>query len=452
MQFVAIFCFLCATVVTVGAYFVLRRSICDIISVLFYWYALMFIVRGFFLASGLDGPFPDYLFFNHFALLSGALLLYSLWVVSLLVGALVFGDHAPGVARLLPGTHRLPHPLPLTLAVVAMTLLSVVITAIVIGRYGGVAGAITAIKFEKDLGGFYVFKQFSAIGVVLAAVAFPIFTQLAERGWSHARLRIYRLVCLACVAAAGFGCYVWGARTPIGVALIVWFGWGVIRGGRIRLVPALARGAVTIMFLYAMRLGRDILASGAAAYTLEQETLIRKFSVALNLVPLDAFMMAIRDWPDRYPFRNGEDFYNGLVGIVPRTIWANKPQFTAPGQWFRQIYEPEKANGWPFTIVGEWYVNFGVTGVIAGGLLTGWVFRAAQRRYADHDRNPVSWMMAILLVFYVFQGGMWSQSAIFYVLWLVPLFVIFHALDRMTDAIGASAGRDARVAPPRWAQ
>lgn len=444
MQFVAIFSYLCAFAVTAAAYFTLRRSVSDVIAVLFYWYAVMFLLRGLFLVTGLDGPFPDYMFAEHFGLVSAAMLYYTLWVICVVIGALVFGDHAPGIGRLLPAQTRLPHPGALAGVLVVMTALSLVINVLVTMRYGGFNNALVAIKVQKDLGGFYVLRQAAAIGVLLAAVSFPILGRLREQGWPASSISMYRAISLVCFLITAGGCYLWGARTPIGVALVIWLGWPVVRSGRIRVMSAAILGGITLGILYILRLARDIMSSGNVASTIESETLVRKLSVALNLVPLDAFMVAIRDWPARYPYRLGEDFYNGLVGFIPRSIWADKPKFTSPGAWFRQVYEPEKVNGWPFTIVGEWFVNFGFFGVVAGGLLTGWVFRAAQIRYGDHSDNPTSWMMAILIVFYCFQGGMWTQSLIFYVLFLIPLFVIFYVLDRATVAAGgipATSGR-----------
>ena len=73
--------------------------------------------------------------------------------------------------------------------------------------------------------------------------------------------------------------------------------------------------------------------------------------------------------------RFGGTMGNLYYGFVPRIVWQGKP-LVSRGAWFTTYLrmaprEAEATTSTGMTIVGEWYWNFGIAGVVIGMLLTG---------------------------------------------------------------------------------
>jgi hypothetical protein len=74
-------------------------------------------------------------------------------------------------------------------------------------------------------------------------------------------------------------------------------------------------------------------------------------------------------------FRLGGTMSNLYYGFVPRIVWAGKP-LVSRGAWFTTYLrlaprEAEATTSTGMTIVGEWYWNFGIAGVVVGMFVTG---------------------------------------------------------------------------------
>lgn len=86
---------------------------------------------------------------------------------------------------------------------------------------------------------------------------------------------------------------------------------------------------------------------------------------------------AIRTTPDLVPFLYGETVLAAVAAIIPRAIWPDKPASGGSGKYASQQTMIEFAEG---TSVGlgqvlEFYINYGVPGVIVGFLLLGMALR-----------------------------------------------------------------------------
>jgi hypothetical protein len=109
----------------------------------------------------------------------------------------------------------------------------------------------------------------------------------------------------------------------------------------------------------------------------------------------------MRDTPDVVPFQNGWTL--GLIPLtyVPRVIWPEKPTITISA-WIVDMYrfrgERIESSIGP-TWAGEFYLNFGVWGVIGGMLFLGILIRFAHE--ALTYRVPTSFVMLIeIMVIY----------------------------------------------------
>jgi hypothetical protein len=81
--------------------------------------------------------------------------------------------------------------------------------------------------------------------------------------------------------------------------------------------------------------------------------------------------------PDVVPFRDGETVWMAVAAVIPRAIWPEKPDVGGSGNYVSENTLIPFAEG---TSVGmgqvfEFYINFGLTGVVIGFLILGAVLR-----------------------------------------------------------------------------
>jgi oligosaccharide repeat unit polymerase len=120
----------------------------------------------------------------------------------------------------------------------------------------------------------------------------------------------------------------------------------------------------------------------------------------------------------------GEDFYNGLVGVVPRFLWPGKPENITAGGRFRRTVDVGSNSGWPVLGFNLWYSNFGWIGVILGGIFTGFVLRALAYRYNDYRKNPYSLcFLCLFTIMLLLPAGISNLILINYVLNVVPIWI-----------------------------
>jgi hypothetical protein len=122
-----------------------------------------------------------------------------------------------------------------------------------------------------------------------------------------------------------------------------------------------------------------------------------------EMPPVTGFMVSeVR----RSGFRMGATMGNLYYAFVPRIVWAGKPSVSR-GAWFTTYLrmaprEAEATTSTGMTIVGEWYWNFGIAGVVLGmffmGLLLGGLWRLAG---SDRIHPPANMMLYVAVIFNV---------------------------------------------------
>lgn len=398
------------------------------LALLAYW----FVFRPAQLALGLDGATPDYLFPADFLpLVVVAELAALLWLAAFAVGALAADVAGAPAMALFPRLEGEPRPILALAALLAVTALGGLVTLWLLAASGGdLADSIRYVKSEKAATGLYFLRQFAVVGALLAAFVLAYMTYLA--GARGARTPAWQtLLALVCFGLNAFGVYAWGQRYAIAmatVAVVAGYHYFVRRLSWLKL--ALLAAAFVAVFL-GLRLLRDaLLFPGDLETPLEAGNIWRKIAISMHGAQYDALLLALRDFDLEAGLRWGEDFAAGLAALVPRQLWPDRPAFN-PGAWFRQIYEPEKLNGWPLTPVGEWLVNFGWLGVAAGGALSGYLIRAAQRVYDDLWRNPWSTTMAATAALFVLPGGVTTATPQSLLSTIFPLFLVALLLRQL---------------------
>ena len=93
------------------------------------------------------------------------------------------------------------------------------------------------------------------------------------------------------------------------------------------------------------------------------------------------------------PFASGATVYDAVLSVIPRALWPNKPMSAGSGDLV-SIYTGLKFMGETSVGVGhvlEWYVNFGMRGIVGGFVLMGILIATFDRSAAAalHRGDPV---------------------------------------------------------------
>ena len=93
--------------------------------------------------------------------------------------------------------------------------------------------------------------------------------------------------------------------------------------------------------------------------------------------------------------------------------------------------------GTPITIIGEWYSNFHIPGIIVGGILAGIIYRGVTERYRDYRTNSLSYVAMIYVILNVTAFGVsngFFRQIILGGAPLLALVVATHLLGRFRAA------------------
>ncbi len=392
------------------------RSAPIIISLMFF--SLIYFLRPGMLLLGANLINPA-LFGTVDDLAAQALLYAFLYTATALGTVLFFESAAPGLGgdlylRPMPGIDSL-----VRLTSVVFSVGALLVGAQLLARYGSVEGVIYASKISKDLAGTFAIRQIVGLGAFLSSVAFLTEWQKAER----ASAVFFGL----CFLTNLFVFSLWGSRLEAfvmlsGAMLFIVAGGRAITGRSIAVFAfygALLLGGAT--FLYVYRLAQ-LAESWEIALSRDLATTT---AVSLHMTRFDSLMLVVQDFTTNLNTRAGEDFWNGLIMSVPRALWPGKPDQLLIGQWFRQWYEPDAVNGWTVGAPGEYLVNFGVTGVMIGGAVYGFLLTIIHNGYKKMGMtSPLSVMTSFILVLIVVPEGSVIQMIPRIILWCIPIWGI----------------------------
>jgi oligosaccharide repeat unit polymerase len=127
------------------------------------------------------------------------------------------------------------------------------------------------------------------------------------------------------------------------------------------------------------------------------------------------------------PLQYGREYSDSFLAIVPRFLYENKP--VSFDYFLKDLlgYKFE-GGGLPPTFFGSLFLNFGILGVIFGGILLGSVYTLAYRRYVRAGPE-----MAVILVFamyYLMNPSQLLSSILFLAIFGALLFFCVDVLSR----------------------
>jgi hypothetical protein len=176
-------------------------------------------------------------------------------------------------------------------------------------------------------------------------------------------------------------------------------------------------------------------------------------AVATNNTFYDSLLLLLDDWPDEFDFRNGQDFIDGTVAAVPSALVPSQAPFVSPAVQLAQTYI-DRNNGFPATAAGDWYVNFGLLGVLLGGLVSGLIARAGQVALRRFLRDPLVWGFSLVFAVRIFPGGLWVTSLPKWVgigLPIIAVALLVNLFARRDSDVGTSPESASAPALPEGA-
>jgi hypothetical protein len=105
-------------------------------------------------------------------------------------------------------------------------------------------------------------------------------------------------------------------------------------------------------------------------------------------------------------FLNGQSVSDGVISMIPRALWPDKPTTAGSGQTVAEMtgLQLNEDTSWGVGNVMEFYINFGIPGVMGGFLALGWLLgtldlrAAAAERRADFKSLIVFFLPAVALI------------------------------------------------------
>lgn len=175
---------------------------------------------------------------------------------------------------------------------------------------------------------------------------------------------------------------------------------------------------------------------------------VRAFLQRMGIITSVA--VVLRDVPDLVPYSNGKTLVLAPIGIfIPRVLWPGKPVIKVGrefGLTFRMVNAVDRNTSIAPSLVGEYYWNFGLPGVVIGMFLTGGVYRFIYRKFGEpRGFTPVSsgvYMMLFMSLIH-FEGSFAAQlgGAVksFVVLYL--LIIVSRKFNLLAVPESATTGR-----------
>ena len=168
----------------------------------------------------------------------------------------------------------------------------------------------------------------------------------------------------------------------------------------------------------------------------DAETFLAVESLGRGLLPY--FARVVQQSGTAVEFMQGKTFIQGLEVLVPRLLYPEKPDMNI-GNWtakaFGAVDPSDDVTNFSPTFIGEFYMNFGVTGVFVGMFLMG-ILATLVDRYLIIDKR--SWTMPIMVSFVGWQESVVGHTIILFIknaaLWVPILLVIAYLTRSPTTA------------------
>lgn len=143
--------------------------------------------------------------------------------------------------------------------------------------------------------------------------------------------------------------------------------------------------------------------------------------VGKRMALINSVAVVVRETGKTVDYQYGSTIYLTLLSLaIPRFVWPDKPEIAIGRVFAREFHILPRWNDvtWVSTsLVGEWYWNFGIAGVIGGMFLTGIGFQVLFRKLGEGgEQSPfrLAAYVSVLPIIMNFEGNMagWIGSTV----------------------------------------
>ena len=209
---------------------------------------------------------------------------------------------------------------------------------------------------------------------------------------------------------------------PIVLLVLSYHYTGAISGGRLSFFLLVGVASMTTLGIARNLILYEIVVLPSASNVL---------SHGLNLIAYDQFLLYVQATEVK-AIRAGADFVNGFAAFVPRSVWPDKPALITPGAWLGFFIYGRSDLGLPYTTAGLWFSNFGLLGVVVGGMLTGCLLGFIQNQI-DLGRDVMFWVAIYFMAALTGISSLTLSKAFFNV--VAPWFVFRAVVKKRSLAV-----------------
>ena len=152
----------------------------------------------------------------------------------------------------------------------------------------------------------------------------------------------------------------------------------------------------------------------------------------------DAYSMLIQTfrYANRFGVEYGMQFIGALLFFIPRTMWKNKP--IGSGATIMECFGRDFTNV-SCPLPGEFFINFGTVGLLAGAFLIGYVIRSLdnaywkrkdRRKYKEYIYIDIIYPFLLAALFFMLRGDLMSSLAYTLSYVVVAYFMYFVAVKK----------------------
>ena len=163
------------------------------------------------------------------------------------------------------------------------------------------------------------------------------------------------------------------------------------------------------------------------------EEMVKDKSVVNRVANIGLFSYVMAFTPDYIPFWSGDSYRTLWTSFIPRFLWPGKPQATIGqdfGHRYLLLHPSDKGTSINLPWLIEFYINFGIFGVLSGMFFVGIFFRLLLIKLKVPVRARMEYVLAVTITFSLFYA---ESNFSLMVGGMLPTFVLFIILIRLLN-------------------
>lgn len=142
----------------------------------------------------------------------------------------------------------------------------------------------------------------------------------------------------------------------------------------------------------------------------------------------------IAQTPQIIPYLHGLTYINLLTSWIPRIAWPNKPKEdfgNVWAKWYGLMGSSDFETSYNLPWLPEFYMNFGILGILGGMLMVGVFFRFLAIKFCSGAHSPIEFLIGLTLTFRLF----FAESNLSLMIGsTIPVFVALYITMRVISA------------------